>query len=362
MKVLAVTGASGGHIYPAVSFLDKLIERQDKAETLLVLPKRSAKNNIVPDGLKVRYISISPLVLRVDFKFFLAALRFAKGSFESLFLLMEFRPDVVVGFGCLESLPLVFFAWIFRIKTIIHEQNVISGRANRLLAIFADRIAVSFPETKTYLKDFQGKIAVTGNPLRRELEKIEKKDALSFFGFSQEKFTILVMGGSQGSHNINDVFLKTAYRITDNSRLQIIHLTGARDYESLNRSYKDLAVDSKILDFFKAMHYAYSACDLIISRAGATTITEIMFFKLPAILIPYPYAYNHQMKNARVLQEKGCAFIIEDGDLDEHILTQTIGSVMNNPDRLTALRSCYEALPVNDAGSLLVDEVMSLNK
>lgn len=361
MRVLVVAGASGGHIYPAVSFLDKLKEKQADMDALLVLPKRNIKNKITAPAYNVKYISVSPIALRFNFKNVLAVFKLLRGSFESLFLLLEFRPDIVVGFGCLDSVPLLFFAWLFRIKTLIHEQNVIPGRANRLLAIFADRIAVSFPETAKFLKDFQKKTVVTGNPVRQELEQVEKKEALDFFGFNENKFTILVMGGSLGSHNINGAFLKAASCIPDKSKLQIIHLTGIKDYELLNKSYKDLDVDSKILDFFNAMHYAYSACDLVISRAGATTITEVMFFKLPAILIPYPYAYQHQLNNAKFLQQKGCAVIIEEEDLDKGRLRETIQVLIDNPARLKGMRSGYEGLPANRASELLVKEVSSLN-
>lgn len=361
MRVLAVTGASGGHIYPAISFLDKLKERDEGLCALLVLPKRNMKNRIAPDTYRVKYISVRSIPLKAGLKFFLGVFNLFKGSFESIFLLLEFRPDIVVGFGCLESAPLLFFAWLFRIKTLIHEQNVVPGKANRLLAIFADRVAVSFPDTKKYLLNFDRKIVVTGNPIRKEMERIEKKEALNFFGFSEQKFTILVMGGSLGSHRINEAFLKAVSSISDKPGLQIIHITGLKDYELLNKGYRDLNVDSKVIDFFKAMHFAYSACDLIISRAGATTITEIMFFKLPAILIPYPYAYKHQLANARQLAGKGSALIIEEDELDKSLLIDSIQSFISDREKLKKMRTGYSDILENDASDLLVNEVLSLN-
>lgn len=360
VKVLSVAGASGGHIYPAVSLLDELKDSHPGIDTLLVLPKRNIKSKVFPYGYKIKYISITPIVLRADFKFLLSLLRLIKGSFQSLFLLIEFRPDIVIGFGCIESAPLLFFAWLFRIKTLIHEQNVIPGRANKLLAAFADKVAVSFPETINLMKDFRSKIALTGNPVRKELEKIDREEALNFFGFDRSKFTILVMGGSLGSHRINEAFLKAVSVVSDKGRLQIIHLTGVADYELLNKSYKNLDVDSKILDFLKAMHYAYSASDLVISRAGATTIAEISFFKLPAILIPYPYAYRHQLANAKVLQQKGCALIIEDEELEKGALTEVLRSVIDDALKLKGLRSGYDGFAESNASRLLAAEALSL--
>lgn len=358
IKILVVAGASGGHIYPAISLLEALDERG--VETLLVLPKRSIKNRLVPSAFRIKYICITPIVPGFDLKCFLAVLRFLKGAFESFFLVLEFNPDIVVGFGCIESIPIIFFAWLFRIKTLIHEQNVFPGRANRLLAFFSDRIAVSFAETKGFLKDFSDKIVLTGNLLRHQLQKIEKKEALDFFGFREDKFTILVMGGSQGSHRINMGFLRAASRMQNKEQLQIIHLTGIKDYASLNKSYKDLSVDSKIIDFFMAVHYAYSACDLIISRAGATTVSEIVFFRVPAILIPYPYANKHQSTNAEVLQKKGCAFVIDDEELDRDRLQETIGLLLRHPEKLKEMHSGYAGFITNNACGLLADEVLNL--
>lgn len=358
MRIMAVAGASGGHIYPAVSFLDRLKDKQ--IDTLLVLPKRIIKNKIVPSGFNVRYISASPIVLRSGFRVLLSALRFLKSLFESFFLLVEFKPDIVVGFGCIESVPLLFFAWLFRIKTLIHEQNVTPGRANKLLSLFVDKIAVSYSATEKYLKNCRSKIVLTGNPLRQELEKIEKKEAADFFGFSPDKFTVLVMGGSQGSRRVNSAFLKGISGIADKSKIQIIHLTGFGDYEALNKNYRDLKVESKIFDFFKAMHFAYSASDLVISRAGATSITEIIFFKLPAILIPYPYAYRHQQSNAMILHEKGSAIVIDDDNLDSGILEESLRSLISDPKRLKNMRAGYDGLSTDNAGELLVKEVMTL--
>lgn len=361
MKVLVVTGASGGHIFPALSFLDTLKDKHKKTDTLLVLPERSRKIRILPDSYSVKYISISPIKFSFNFRNLIAILRFFKGSLQSAFIILGFRPDVVVGFGTIHCVPLVLFAWILRVKTLIHEQNVSPGRANRLLARFTDRIAISFEETKEYLKDYRKKVVFTGNPICQTLERIDRFKALTFFGFQEDKLTILAMGGSQGSHRINTGFLKAMSMQIDTTKLQIIHITGIKDYELIKDRYKNLNINSRVFDFLDAMQYAYSACDLVVSRAGATSVTEIMFFGLPAILIPYPYAYKHQLNNAKVLERKGCAFIIKDEDMDEDILVNKIELLMNNPERLRSMQSGYKPLLTQDSSGILVDEVMSLD-
>jgi UDP-N-acetylglucosamine--N-acetylmuramyl-(pentapeptide) pyrophosphoryl-undecaprenol N-acetylglucosamine transferase len=228
------------------------------------------------------------------------------------------------------------------------------------LANFADKIALSFSQTRVYFKAHQNKIVLTGNPLRKELIHIDKDTALDFFGFKQDRFTILVMGGSQGSHRINAAFLKAISTLSNRHNLQIIHLTGIKDYDWLRQAYKDLDVEARLFSFLKEMHYAYSATDLAISRAGATTIAEMIFFGLPAIFIPYPYAYKHQTSNAQLLENKGVALIIEDKALDDNRLKEMIEDLINHPDKLKAMRLVCESMPKLNARDLLVEEVISL--
>ena len=361
MRVLVVAGASGGHIFPALGFLETLKDKHNNIDALLVLPKRSIKTGISTGDCRVKYISISGLALRFDFKNFVAILRFLKGSLESLILLLEFRPDIVVGFGSLDSLPLLLLAHIFRIKTLIHEQNVIPGRANRLLAKFSDRVAVSFTETKDHLEVNSGKIVLTGNPIRKSLKRIDRDKALEFFGFSDDKLTVLVMGGSQGSHTINTGFLEAASMMKDVSRLQIIHLTGTIDHDALTKGYKNLSAEVKLFTFLKDMQYAYSISDLVIARAGATTIAELIFFRLAAVIVPYPYAYKHQLSNADFLERNGCALIIKDSEFNGGKLRKIMEDFMDNPEKIMEMRSRYIGIQKHDANNLLVEEVLSLN-
>ncbi len=361
MRVLVATGSSGGHIFPALSFLQALEGKRKGIDVLLALPKKSIKNRLPKSTFKIKYISISAVRLKWNFKNLLNIFEFLKGSLESLFLLLEFRPHIVVGFGTLSSVPLVIFAWLFRTKTLIHEQNVIPGRANRLLARFVDKIAVSFRETTRYLKD-DYKITLTGNPIRKEfLKEINRAEALNFFGFSEDKFTILVMGGSQGSHKINLAFSRAISSIPDNLRFQVIHISGADDYDLLKDSYRKFNLSIKLFSFLEDMRYAYSVSGLAVCRAGAGTIGELIFFGLPAIIIPYPFAYKHQSANAQVLAETGSAIVIEDDKLNAGILKDTLTGLLNNPARINLMHSSYSSIFKPDAASLLADLALSLN-
>lgn len=361
MKILAITGASGGHIFPALGFLDTLRNKHRDLDVLLVLPRKGVTAQIKNIDSRINYVSFSSIKLRFDFRNLVSGLRFLKGSLESIFILAQFRPDIVVGFGSLVCVPMILFAWLFRIKTLIHEQNVIPGRANRFLAKFTDRIAISFAETREYLKNCRRKIVMTGNPIRGGLRPVDKNKALDFFGLNSSKFTILVMGGSQASHSINTGFLKAVSAMPDRSGLQVIHLAGAKDADCLEKSYKDLNIDTRLFNFLEPMQYAYSACDLVISRAGATSIAEIMFFGLPAIIIPYPFAYRHQMANAEVLEGMGCGIIIQDKELDSDILKDNIENLINNNDRIKAMRSSYGNIPRLNTNELLAEAVLTLS-
>ena len=360
MKVLVVTGASGGHIFPALSFIDTLKNEHSDSDILLVLPKKSIKVKVVPDICALKFISVSNIRFSFDLKNLKAVLNLIKGSLESFILLLEFKPDIVVGFGSLNSIPLLLLAWLMRIKTLIHEQNVIPGRANSLLSKFSDRVAISFAQTKDYLAVSSDRLVLTGNPIRKELKKIDRQEALNFFGFEDNLFTILVMGGSQGSQKINESFINAISAVADKLKLQVIHLAGAKDLEALNKGYKALKIKSRLLTFLDKMQYAYSIADLAITRAGATTIQELIAFSIPAVIVPYPFAYEHQRANAAVLEREGCCIVIDDTKLGPGILKQEIEAFFKDPKKPEGMRLKYSKFLKNNASEALVNTVFSL--
>ena len=360
MKVLVVTGASGGHIFPAVSFIDALGEKHKETDTLLVLPKRGLKPGILLAGCKIKYISTSAMNLNINAANLIAIANFFKGAGESLSIILKFKPDIVVGFGSLDSIPCLLIAWLFRIRTLIHEQNVLPGRANRLLARFVDRVAISFEETRARLKLNRDKIVLTGNPLRRQLKKIDRLKALDFFGFNKDKFTLLVMGGSQGSRHVNSGFLKAVAKLENASMIQVVHLVGSADLEEIKETYKRMKVGAMVFNFFTSMEQAYSVSDLVVSRAGATTISELIFFKLPAIISPYPFAYAHQLENAQVLKDRGCAMVINDEELESERFGFALESIINDQKKLEAMRLGFVGLSMENAADLLADAALSL--
>jgi UDP-N-acetylglucosamine--N-acetylmuramyl-(pentapeptide) pyrophosphoryl-undecaprenol N-acetylglucosamine transferase len=358
MRVLVVSGASGGHIFPALGLLDALKEKDKNVESLLILSRKSLQSGIKIQGYNVGYISLSSVRLSLDSGNLLAIYNCFRGTLESFSAILKFKPDIVIGFGSLVCVPMILFAWFFRIKTLIHEQNVIPGKANRFLAKFCDKIAISFAETRKYLKGYERKTVLTGNPMRQDLIRIDKAKALDFFGFKEDRLTLLVMGGSQASHRINTAFFKSLSELAADHNLQVIHLCGQKDFASLDYGYKDLRINYRLAPFLKEMQYAYSASDLAVCRAGATTVSELIFFKLPAVIVPYPFANAHQMANALVLEEKGCALIVKDALLDSGRLFEILKSLIGYPEKIGDMLGGYDSLGVNDANKLLVENLI----
>jgi len=358
MRILLVSGSSGGHIFPALALTDSL--KTNGAIVLLVLPKNK-DNSIAVDSDDVEYISAAALSFELSSKNIYGVYSFLRGAWESLRILIKFRPDAVVGFGSLNTIALLFWAWLFRVKTIIHEQNVIPGRANRLLAKFVDRVAVSFAQTKEYLHISQDKIIFTGNPIRKELIKLSKKEAVDFFKLKEGKFNILIVGGSRGSHKINAISFASLTALGPREDLQVIHICGVEDFSVLEKSYAAAGITHRLFDFLPAMQYAYSLVDLVICRAGATTIAELQKFSLPAILIPYPFAYAHQLNNAQILADIGAAVVILDAELTKEKLRNSLEEFLRDPGKLMLMRQGYERIAVGEAANMLAKEVLTLN-
>lgn len=309
LKILIVAGESGGHIFPAVAFCQELSAGEAQRYDITFVSTR-----VEGAGVAVPR-EFHPIYLKVD----KSPLGIARLLFHTAALLWQKKPDVVFGFGGYITVPFVVFGSLCGRKTLLHEQNVIPGSANRFLAFFASRIAVSFEKTKKYFKGNK-KVFLTRYPLRQGMCRAPRQEALDFFGFDYSLFTLLVMGGSQGASSINERVLSALGASKNLSRLQVIHLCGQKDHAALIQAYGRLPVRAKVFAFLDEMHYAYSSADLVICRAGAGSVFEIMRFGLPSVLVPYPYAAGHQTENARFLAERGAALLLEDKKMSDEML------------------------------------------
>jgi len=288
MKILFVCERSAGHIFPALGLGAKMSE---EATVYFFATSAFLKGYIEKEGFVCLGKSLAFRNLLIEGFWRL---------FEALYLILSLRPKKVIGFGGRDSFFLVLFSSILGIESAIYEPNVKMGRANRLLAPFVGKI----------LRGFQGedskKSRTIGIPLRKNIKKINKLQARKILNFNDEP-VIFCLGGSQGSSFLNNVFIKFIQNFE--GRAQVIHLTGKRDYLEILPLYNTLKVKSFVKDFYYEVEALYSAADVVVSRAGATTLGEISFYRLPAILFPFLEAGGHQEENAFYLEEKGAAVV-----------------------------------------------------
>lgn len=336
MKIVVVASHSGGHICPAVAFCQGLREREGDADITFVTTDGEIERKFTDDTFNPLYYKREKLTIFTAYK-----LIFLFMKANELFLRLQ--PDLVAGFGGYLSIPFILAAYYRKIPSFIHEQNVTLGRANRFLTRFATKIIVSFPQSNSKAT-YKEKTLVVGLPLRKELKKVDKQQARRYFGFDAQKFILLVVGGSQGSMTINGELVKVLKEI-DSSDIGIIHSTGFLDYERILKEYKDIKLEKRVVPFIERMDYAMSACDLMISRAGAGTIAEIIFMKVPAVLIPYPHAKQHQLDNARFLGDNDAALVMKDQDFDAQILKKQITQLKNNRVELVKISKSLEMIP-----------------
>ena len=362
MRVLVATGASGGHAFPAFSFCDELLRMHPGAQLMLVMPERAFVDYTGPAGVLLRRVPVEPITASFDRRNVLAVFGLLKSTALCLLMVAQFRPQVAVGFGSLASVPALLCAWILRVPTLLHEQNVVPGKANRFLAALVDKVAVSFSESRSFFKSARRKIVYTGNPLRRRLKAVDKAGARSFFRLSGDVFTVLVTGGSQGSRRINAAAQEALIGIRQKSRLQVIHLSGRKDFQEVRKRYDAAMPDAAVFPFLEEMHYAYSAADLVISRSGATTVSEIVYFGIPAIVIPYPFARAHQEANAQVLAGAGCAIIVKDDELSHQVLQSKIENFLRRPELLARMAGAAVSLQSVNSAGLLVNAALALTR
>lgn len=363
MRVLVVLGASGGHIFPALSIINTLKKDVSDLELAAIAIKQRLQKEILAGEENINLIWLKP-ALNLPSRFKLACIsRIAtvlKIFLNSFFILRRLKPDITIGFGGFASVPVIFQARLMDIPVIVQEQNVRPGLANRILFPFVNKIAIGFKESQLYInKRYSKKVVFTGNPLRSDIYKMDRKKALGWFDV-EDKFTILVVGGSQWAHKINNVFLQSALFMKDKIDFQVIHISGNNDYESVYNEYTKAGINFRLYAFLKEINFAYNAADLVISRSGAGSISEISFLGLASILIPYPFAKRHQEKNAEVMSEEKAAIVIQEIDLTVERLSNTILKLKADPGVLESLCLNASGLAKKDASAEFVAQMKIL--
>ena len=287
---------------------------------------------------------------------------FIVSLFRCLWTLNGLRPDAVFGLGGYSSLAPVMGAFVLRVPVIILEQNVIPGRANRLLSRFADLVLCHWTSPSLLAYFGAERIRLTGTPLRRDLFGYERRKAAELFGFSPDKITILVLGGSQGAAAINKAVAESVLKLMERRYdIQLIHCTGSEDYLRVKHTYEAAGINARVYAFLDEMGAAYSMADLAISRAGATTLAELTARGIPAVLVPYPYGTDdHQRVNALELSNNGAAVLLEERFLTPAGLVEIFSGFIEDRAKLRRMGLISKSMGKPEASQAVVDVMLRL--
>jgi UDP-N-acetylglucosamine--N-acetylmuramyl-(pentapeptide) pyrophosphoryl-undecaprenol N-acetylglucosamine transferase len=334
-RVIIAGGGTGGHLFPGIAIANALSRRIEDLEVLFVVGKKPMEEEILSRaGYRTRSINVEGMLGRGVIGGMKAISKIVVSSFQSLGILRDFRPQLVVGVGGYSSGPLCLVAWILGIPAAIHEQNSYPGLTNRLLSRLARRVFISFEGSRRYFK--RGDIICTGNPVREELTESEALPRRN-----SGRFVILVVGGSQGARAINRAVVDALNKLKGEGLFPFaIHQTGPTDLETVFDDYRAHGIEGEVVAFIEDMASAYGKADLVICRAGATTIAELAALGKPSILVPFPYAtHDHQAMNAKSLLNSGGADMILEKDLAGGTLAERIKRYMQHPDELARMSS-----------------------
>ncbi len=318
MKILIATGGTGGHIFPAIETAKALRIRGHEVSFAGVLGAAEAK--IKSLDFHVYQLSAKGL----NDRSFLGWIDFGKvmtrAIFRSFGVVRKCTPDKIIGFGGYGAFPVVMAGALMGRPVLIHEQNVIPGKANALLARIVRKVAISFEASRKYLNP--AKVVWTGCPCHDKTLP-SRAEGLLVFGLEENKKTIVLIGGSQGSQRLNEIFFELMTE-SFSFPLQAIHMTGPREFALYEKRYSQANLPVKVYAFIDNIGHAYAAADVVIARSGAATVSELGLLGLPAVLVPYPFAGNHQKYNAAVLADKGAAVVIEQKDLNRSSLKEAV--------------------------------------
>ena len=352
MRVIFAGGGTGGHLFPGLAVARELQQRDSITEILFVGTVQGIEARVLPrEGFRLETIPVRGLKGRGVRGLLDAAWGIPAGLLHSLMIIRNFRPDIIIGLGGYASGPVLLAGKLRGLRCAIMEQNLQPGFTNKFLARFVDRVFTSYRESSAYFSG--GKVLETGNPVRwRKLPTVNRS----------EKFVLLVFGGSAGAHRINLAVVDAMKSLTDLAdRLQVIHQTGQADFAAIKAAYDSLPFEAEVLPFIEKMDEAYARADLVLCRAGATTVAELTAFGKPAVLVPYPYAiYDHQRWNAQALQDQGAAEMILDQELNGNLLAGRIQAYVADRWKVERMAAAARVMGRPEAAARIVDECYAL--
>ena len=369
MKAIIAAAGTGGHINPGIAIANKIKEKEKDSEIIFIGTDRGLENDLVPRaGYELKRIDAHGIQRKINVENLKNLYATFKSIGKAKEILQEFKPDVIIGTGGYICVPTVIAARKLNIPVVLHESNAFPGVAVRLFKKKANKILVGFEDAKKRLENGKN-VIVTGNPIKIKklnLSEVEKNKIKEELGLKKDKPVVLVFGGSQGAKSINKSFIEIISN-KKNKNYQIIWAAGPNQYENIKAKLEEDNINIEKIENVKILPYIYNmeevmnACDLVVCRSGAMTITEISVVGKPAIFIPFPFATeNHQEYNARVLVNAGAAKIILDKDLNSEILENTIEGIITNKEILTQMGLNAEKVAVQKVEEKIYEEIKGI--
>lgn len=362
-KIIISGGGTGGHVFPAIAIANELKKINESIEILFVGAKGKIEMEKVPKaGYPIKGLWISGFHRKLTLRNLLFPLKLLVSLVKSFWIVNTFKPNVVVGVGGFASGPVLQMANMLGIPTLLQEQNSYAGVTNKLLSKKADKICVAYDKMERYFPS--NKIILTGNPVRQDLKDLNKKreEALEYFCFSKEKKTIFLTGGSLGARSLNDGMAASFEILKKHPEIQVLWQAGKLYIDEFSKSETAQLPNVKVVAFIDRMDFAYAMADVMITRAGASTVSELCITGRAAILVPSPnVAEDHQTQNALALAEKDAAILVKDGEVNEKMIATAL-SVLENETLKNQLEKNILKLAKPDASRIIAEEVLSLVK
>ncbi len=361
IRIIIAGGGTGGHLFPAIAIAQEFMAKDPENKVIFVSTGNPFELSVLNKaGFILEKITAEGIKGRGLLRQLRSMWKIPMGIVESIRIIKIFKPDLVMGVGSYAAGPVGIGAWFMRKKLILHEQNILPGITNRILSRFADRIYVSFKNTEANFNP--EKVVYTGNPLRKEFMQKAKENKDNTATFSKDYiFTVLILGGSQGAHSINEAVINALESFRGKHNFYFIHQTGKQDEAAVKKAYKDQGISCMVKSFFDDMPQQYQKANLIICRAGATTVAELAAVGKGVIFIPFPFAAdNHQVLNARTFTETGAAEMILQKDLTGSILAQRIEYYASDKKALAVMAAKAKSLGKPDAAKIIVEDFYKL--
>lgn len=354
-KILLATGGSGGHIFPAIRLASVLIDRGH--QVCLAGALHRFENKVKQFKIPYHLVEMQGLSLKYVMRVPSAVIQCWQAYVKAHAILKQSDINIVLGFGGYSSFPFVIASSRLRLPSMLHEQNVMPGRANRLLSGLVDKVAISFPQSRCFFQ--QNKVVHTGCPSLTPSKKVDTAAVLHQWELEPDVFTLLIAGGSQGSEYINEIVL-SLMKTWSHGAVQLIHMTGPRQHAFLQSEYHQMGINAKVIPFIEDMELAYALADVVIARSGAGMVTEAARFRKKTVFVPYPHAQHHQLANAKVLEPLKFIKIIEQENLDKKMLEQMILTLKNDTIIPANIDNEIHAIFRSNPEDLLADALESL--